>query len=162
QDSHSHFCMVVVVMPVKGTLGRVNVDRPGPGEELNAGEPTVPRQAATVIVLRGGDSRLEALLVKRNPASRFMGGAWVFPGGAGRRDRGGRPDRHAGRARVRGMSTEMPLTVAVTGPTGDIGRALLRALERDTRVGTVLGMARREFDPAKMGLRKTRYRRGDV
>ena len=58
--------------------------------------------------------------------------------------------------------SDAPLTVAVTGPTGDIGRALLRVLERDTRVGTVLGMARREFDPASMGLTKTEYRRGDV
>jgi nucleoside-diphosphate-sugar epimerase len=58
--------------------------------------------------------------------------------------------------------TDAPLTVAVTGPTGDIGRALLRVLERDTRVGRVLGMARREFDPASMGLTKTEYRRGDV
>jgi UDP-glucose 4-epimerase len=55
-----------------------------------------------------------------------------------------------------------PLTVAVTGPTGDIGRALLRTLERDIRVGKVLGMARREFDPAALGLAKTEYRRGDV
>jgi 8-oxo-dGTP pyrophosphatase MutT (NUDIX family) len=60
----------------------VNFDRPGPGEELNPGEPTTPRQAATVIVLRGAGSGLEVLLVKRNPAARFMGGAWVFPGGA--------------------------------------------------------------------------------
>jgi 8-oxo-dGTP pyrophosphatase MutT (NUDIX family) len=60
----------------------VNPDRPAPGEELNAGAPTVPRQAATVIVLRGGDATLDVLLVKRNPAARFMGGAWVFPGGA--------------------------------------------------------------------------------
>jgi len=61
----------------------VNVDRPAPGEELNAtGEATVPRQAATVILLRGGGEGLEVLLVKRNPAARFMGGAWVFPGGA--------------------------------------------------------------------------------
>ncbi|MFL5819597.1 MAG: NUDIX hydrolase [Solirubrobacteraceae bacterium] len=52
------------------------------GEEYNPGEPTVPRQAASVILLRGGDRRLEVLLVKRNPAARFMGGAWVFPGGA--------------------------------------------------------------------------------
>jgi 8-oxo-dGTP pyrophosphatase MutT (NUDIX family) len=59
------------------------VDRPGPGEELNeTGTETVPRQAASVIVLRGGDETLELLLVKRNPAARFMGGAWVFPGGA--------------------------------------------------------------------------------
>jgi nucleoside-diphosphate-sugar epimerase len=58
--------------------------------------------------------------------------------------------------------SDTPLTVAVTGPTGDIGRALLRVLERETRVGEVIGMARREFDPAALGLTKTRYRRGDV
>jgi 8-oxo-dGTP pyrophosphatase MutT (NUDIX family) len=60
----------------------MKVDRPGPGEELNTGAPTRPRQAATVIVLRGGAQTLEVLLVKRNPQQRFMGGAWVFPGGA--------------------------------------------------------------------------------
>jgi 8-oxo-dGTP pyrophosphatase MutT (NUDIX family) len=60
----------------------VEVDRPAPGEELNPGRPTEPRPAATVILLRGGGQRLEVLLVRRNPASRFMGGAWVFPGGA--------------------------------------------------------------------------------
>jgi 8-oxo-dGTP pyrophosphatase MutT (NUDIX family) len=58
------------------------VDRPAPGEELSAGPPSEPRQAATVILLRGGSTALEVLLVKRNPAQRFMGGAWVFPGGA--------------------------------------------------------------------------------
>ena len=57
-------------------------DRPAPGEEYNPGPPTPPRQAATVILLRGGDRNLELLLVKRNPAARFMGGVWVFPGGA--------------------------------------------------------------------------------
>lgn len=56
--------------------------QPGPGEELNLGEVTPPRLAASVIVLRGGAEGLEVLLVQRNPASRFMGGAWVFPGGA--------------------------------------------------------------------------------
>ena len=35
-----------------------------------------------MILLRGGEQGLELLLVKRNPAARFMGGAWVFPGGA--------------------------------------------------------------------------------
>ncbi len=60
----------------------MEVDRPAPGEELNPGRPTEPRQAATVILLRGGDATLEVLLVRRNPAARFMGGAWVFPGGA--------------------------------------------------------------------------------
>jgi 8-oxo-dGTP pyrophosphatase MutT (NUDIX family) len=60
----------------------VETDRPGPGEQLNTGEVTVPRPAATVILLRGGADELEVLLVKRNPAAKFMGGAWVFPGGA--------------------------------------------------------------------------------
>jgi 8-oxo-dGTP pyrophosphatase MutT (NUDIX family) len=45
-------------------------------------EPPEPRQAASVIVVRGGSEALEVLLLRRNPAARFMGGAWVFPGGA--------------------------------------------------------------------------------
>lgn len=57
-------------------------DRPGPGEVLNEGTETTPRQAATVILLRGGGDGLEVLLVQRTPKARFMGGAWVFPGGA--------------------------------------------------------------------------------
>jgi 8-oxo-dGTP pyrophosphatase MutT (NUDIX family) len=60
----------------------VDADRPAPGEELNPGAPTVPRPAATVIVLRGGGDGLAVLLVKRNPGARFMPSAWVFPGGA--------------------------------------------------------------------------------
>jgi 8-oxo-dGTP pyrophosphatase MutT (NUDIX family) len=55
---------------------------PGSGEEYNAGPATPPRQAATVIVLRGGEQTLEVLLVRRTPEARFMGGVWVFPGGA--------------------------------------------------------------------------------
>jgi nucleoside-diphosphate-sugar epimerase len=54
------------------------------------------------------------------------------------------------------------LTVAVTGPTGDIGRSLLRALDRSPDVGRVKAMARRPFDPKREGLRKTEYSQGDV
>jgi UDP-glucose 4-epimerase len=54
------------------------------------------------------------------------------------------------------------MIVAVTGPTGDIGRALLRRLDADASVSRVLGMARREFDPSSLGLEKTEYRQGDV
>src|SRR5436305_3510371 len=61
-------------------VGRDDLDRSG--EEYNPGPATTPRQAASVILLRGGGDGLEILLVKRNPAARFMGGAWVFPGGA--------------------------------------------------------------------------------
>ena len=54
------------------------------------------------------------------------------------------------------------LTVAVTGPTGEIGQAVLAALERSPEVERILGMARRPFDPGERGLRKVSYRRGDV
>jgi 8-oxo-dGTP pyrophosphatase MutT (NUDIX family) len=57
-------------------------DRPAPGEDYNPGPATRPRQAATVILLRGGADTLEILLVRRTPEARFMGGVWVFPGGA--------------------------------------------------------------------------------
>jgi UDP-glucose 4-epimerase len=54
------------------------------------------------------------------------------------------------------------LTVAVTGPTGEIGRAVVGALERSSEVGRVLGMARRPFDPTAHGWKKVSYRQGDV
>ena len=231
-----------------------------------------------MILLRGGGETLEVLLVKRNPAQRFMGGAWVFPGGAvdadegegdartgwpasarsprrrasrsptrragvflaldhaaprcairfdthfflaararrtpsraptaasrvdlgwftpqgaleahardeillvfptiktlraarrrsrsadellewARRPRRSSPSSRAWWSRARppasccraSRATDVTLTVAVTGPTGDIGRALLRALDRDPAVERVLGMARRPFDPPSWG-----------
>jgi UDP-glucose 4-epimerase len=54
------------------------------------------------------------------------------------------------------------LTVAVTGPTGDLGISIVDALERSRAVGRIVGMARRPFDPAERGWRKTEYRQGDV
>ena len=78
---------------------------PGPGEELNLGMETVPRPAASVIVLCGGSHSLELLLVKRNPEARFMGGAWVFPGGAvDRREGAGQDALRA--AAIRELSEE--------------------------------------------------------
>jgi UDP-glucose 4-epimerase len=56
----------------------------------------------------------------------------------------------------------MALTVAVTGPTGEIGTSAVAALERHPAVQRVVGMARRPFDPAAHGWSKTEYRRGDI
>jgi UDP-glucose 4-epimerase len=56
----------------------------------------------------------------------------------------------------------MPLAVAVTGPTGEIGKPLMSELERRAEVGGVLGMARSPFDPAEEGWAKVTYRRGDI
>jgi nucleoside-diphosphate-sugar epimerase len=59
-------------------------------------------------------------------------------------------------------SASSSLTVAVTGPTGEIGMSAVDALEADPRVKRVLGMARRPFDPAAHGWTKTEYRQGDI
>ncbi len=54
------------------------------------------------------------------------------------------------------------LTVAVTGPTGDVGRAFMRVLERSREVGRIKALGRRDIDPAAEGWKKTEYLRGDV
>lgn len=54
------------------------------------------------------------------------------------------------------------LTVAVTGPTGTFGAGLVPLLQDDDRVESVIGMARRPFDPAERGWTKMTYRQGDV
>ncbi len=81
-------------------------DRPPPGEEINDGPVTEPRQAATLMLLRDGADGLEVLLVQRNPEQRFMGGAWVFPGGALHGE-----DGDLAAAAVREMAEEAAVTV---------------------------------------------------
>jgi 8-oxo-dGTP pyrophosphatase MutT (NUDIX family) len=85
------------------------VRAPHHGEELNKGPVTPAREAASVIVLRDGDDGPEVLLVQRNPEQRFMGGAWVFPGGAVHEADGGPAD--AGR---RELDEEAGLTLPDT------------------------------------------------
>jgi 8-oxo-dGTP pyrophosphatase MutT (NUDIX family) len=89
-------------------------DRPVPIEELAAAEdggpPASPREAATVLLLRDHDEALEVLLVRRNPAQRFMGGAWVFPGGAVDAGEGEGEESHR-RAAVRELREEVDVTL---------------------------------------------------
>jgi len=54
------------------------------------------------------------------------------------------------------------LEIAITGPTGEIGQAVVAALERAPEVASIRGMARRPFDPKARGWKKVTYRRGDV
>jgi nucleoside-diphosphate-sugar epimerase len=56
----------------------------------------------------------------------------------------------------------MGLSIAVTGPTGEIGISAVDALERDPKVQRIVGMARRPFDPAAHGWTKTSYHQGDI
>jgi 8-oxo-dGTP pyrophosphatase MutT (NUDIX family) len=84
----------------------VRADGRHPSEEWNEGATTDPRQAASIIVLRDSDAGPEVLLVQRNPEQRFMGGAWVFPGGA---VHGGDADHAA--AAVRELDEEAGVTL---------------------------------------------------
>jgi 8-oxo-dGTP pyrophosphatase MutT (NUDIX family) len=114
----------------------VEVDRPGPGEELNTGETKPARQAATAIVLREGDDGPEVLLVQRNPESRFMGGAWVFPGGAVHGDDEG----HAGAA-LRELEEEAGIAIAAIDELVPFSRWITPA-EVSIRFDTVFFVAK--------------------
>ena len=56
---------------------------PGFGETVDEppDRPVAPRPAATTVLLRDGEDGVEVLLMRRNQASGFVPGAWVFPGG---------------------------------------------------------------------------------
>ena len=87
---------------------------PGPGEVYNPGPAAAPRQAATVILLRGGADGLEVLLVRRTPEARFMGGVWVFPGGAVDQGEGEGEDAHRAAA-IRELQEEAAITLEDAG-----------------------------------------------
>jgi 8-oxo-dGTP pyrophosphatase MutT (NUDIX family) len=91
-------------MSTRGESGR-----PSSGEDYNSGPPTPPRQAATVILLRDGEG-LEVLLVKRTPEARFMGGVWVFPGGAVDQGEGDGDEAHRAAA-IRELREEAAITL---------------------------------------------------
>jgi UDP-glucose 4-epimerase len=56
----------------------------------------------------------------------------------------------------------MSLSIAVTGPTGEIGISTIEALEGHPDVARIIGMARRPFSPSTRGWSKTEYRQGDI
>ena len=53
----------------------VNIQKAEPGAE-----PSVPKPAATVLLVRAPSNKVEVFMIKRNAKTNF-GGAWVFPGG---------------------------------------------------------------------------------
>src|SRR3954468_18513312 len=108
QDSQIHCRSVSELMARHLRMQGMSQSGPEPGTILNeTGVPTEPRQAATVLVLRGGSERLEVLLAPRTPKAKFMGGAGGFPGGAvGARE----PGAHRGAA-VREVQEEVGITL---------------------------------------------------
>lgn len=80
QEVQTQSCFVSVSVVTGGQVTEAMTDR-----FHFVTEPATPRPAATIILLRRGGKHsqrgLEVLLVRRNPAARFMPGVWVFPGG---------------------------------------------------------------------------------
>jgi 8-oxo-dGTP pyrophosphatase MutT (NUDIX family) len=64
-----------------------------------------------VLLVRAGTRALEVLLVKRNPAARFMASVWVFPGGAVDAHEGDGEAAHR-RAAVRELQEEAGVRLA--------------------------------------------------
>ena len=71
------------------------------------------RRAATVMLVRDGNAGLEVFMLRRNPASVFVGGAFVFPGGAVDQD-----DHHPEVATVCGGLTD-PVASSLLGVERD-------------------------------------------
>lgn len=67
-----------------------------------------------MILLRGGADGLEVLLVRRTPDARFMGGVWVFPGGAVDADEGAGDDAHRAAA-IRELREEAAIALENPG-----------------------------------------------
>ena len=83
-----------------------------------------------MILLRGGERGLEVLLLRRNPAARFMGGAWVFPGGAVDPARGGTARPHR-RAAVREVEEEAGLALPDPAALVTFSRWITPRADRD-------------------------------
>lgn len=93
------------------------------------------REAATVVVLRAQPSEFEVLLVQRSQKSRFMGGAYVFPGGVVEPDADEQPSSDPWRG-------AMPWSRHPEGPAPSYWRAALRELAEEAAID--LGAAERD------------------
>src|SRR3954468_6907933 len=91
QDSQMYFWVVVVSLigPIACRRWRWTARVPGRSSTPAATSPrrgwgrrALSSAGGSRASRRRGSEALEVLLVRRTPAARFMGGVWVFPGGA--------------------------------------------------------------------------------
>lgn len=95
--------------------------------------PVRPRNAASLVILRGSGAEAEVLLGKRHSRHRFMPDVYVFPGGAvDRRDHRTRPLKPLGPSLRKRLAAKWP---------GSMGPALAAAALRETweETGLVFG-----------------------
>ena len=75
-------------------------------------EPATPRPAATILLLRDGDSGLEVLMTRRSDTASFAPGAYVFPGGALDASDGSEQARRLSRVRASQEDEQRAFSVA--------------------------------------------------
>ena len=105
-------------------------------DDLEPADPVVPRDSATVIVLRDDHGPLEVFMLERHIQSDFAGGAYVFPGGT--LDPG---DKDPGLA---GLVDGWEALAARTGEDPDRARALAVCAIRETFEEAGVLLARNE------------------
>ncbi len=98
-------------------------------------DPTAVRPAATVLALRDGIAGVEVLMVRRNLNSDFVGGAYVFPGGA--LDPG--DSTPAAAARCRGVD-DAGASAALGVESGGLDYYVAAARELFEEAGVLLGV----------------------
>jgi 8-oxo-dGTP pyrophosphatase MutT (NUDIX family) len=109
---------------------RVNEDRPSFVPVEPDGPPAVPRDSATVILVRDGADGLEVFMLERHLNSDFAGGAYVFPGGT-----------------IDPRDVELEATAALDGPSATQAAALIDAPE-DRALAFYLCAVRETFEEA--------------
>lgn len=104
-----------------------------------------PRDAATVILLRPGGAGFEVFLLRRRKNASFMGGAFVFPGGAA--------DPEDGDLRVtaaRELFEEAGVLLATTRVEAEVVTALRRRLLDGEALAPLLAEAGLALDPERL------------
>lgn len=101
-----------------------------------------PRDAASVILLRDGADGPEVFLLRRRKSASFMGGAYVFPGGAA--DPGEDDPRITA---ARELFEEAGVLLATTPVTRDVAAALRRRTLDGEPLPALLAEAGLALDP---------------
>jgi 8-oxo-dGTP pyrophosphatase MutT (NUDIX family) len=105
-------------------------------DDLEPAEPIVPRDSATVIVLREAAAALEVFMLERHIKSDFAGGAYVFPGGT--------VDETDRDPALAGLVDGWEPLAERTGEDPDLTRALAVCAIRETFEEAGVLLARRE------------------
>lgn len=125
-------------------LGKLLAERMSKVERDQSFPDSVPRDAATLMLIDRSGSTPKVLLGRRHASHKFMPGKFVFPGG-----RIEPVDRLMTAASELDPEAQQKLVERVADPTADFARAFALAAVRETaeETGLLLGL-KRDFPPA--------------